>query len=133
MQKIKIVAVGRIKEKFLRDALAEYEKRLSRYCKLEIIEVEEGSSILPKLAGKIFPLCIEGEMFDSMDFSKLFQDETEVTFVIGGSEGLDNEVKQKGRGVSFSHMTFPHQLMRVILLEQVYRGFRIINGEPYHK
>ena len=139
MQRIKIIVVGKVKEKFLRDALDEYKKRLSRYCRLEIIEVsddnmkDEAMRILPKLYGKVFPLCIEGESVDSEGFAKLFKDETEVTFVIGGSDGLADEVKKTGHGVSFSKMTFPHQLMRVILLEQIYRGFRILNGEPYHK
>lgn len=147
MQKIKIIAVGKLKEPYMRQAVQEYQKRLSRFCRLEIIETAESSAdveaptheaqfILPKLMtpkNDTFPLCIEGAAMDSVAFANLFRDKSEVTFVIGSSHGLADSVKSCGIPISFSKMTFPHQLMRVILLEQIYRGFKIINNEKYHK
>ena len=112
--KISILTVGKIKEKYLRDAIAEYSKRLGRYCKLEIIEVSDEKT--PDNA------------------SETVEDASHIQFVIGGSIGLGKEVlKRSDYALSFSKMTFPHQLMRVILLEQIYRSYRIISGEPYHK
>lgn len=158
--KISIIVVGKIKEKFYRDAIAEYTKRLSRYCKLEILEVEdektpdkaselEEMQIKEKEAERIFKhikddafvmtLEIAGKMFDSVEFADKIeklgvQGTSHIQFIIGGSLGLHESVcKRSNLAVSFSKMTFPHQLMRVILLEQIYRGYRIINGEPYHK
>ncbi len=158
--KITIIAVGKLKEKFYRDAVAEYGKRLGRYCKLEIIQVEDektpdkagealGQLILKKEADRILKhiredafvvtLEIRGKEYDSEGFAGelerlAMQGVSHIQFVIGGSLGLHEEVcKKADRAVSFSKMTFPHQLMRVILLEQIYRGYRIINGEPYHK
>lgn len=160
MLKIRLICVGRIKEKFYTQAADEYAKRLSRYCKLEIVELEdektpdnasaaqndkikakEGDRILEALSDKsyIIALAIEGRMLDSQELSqKLEQLGTDgygyITFIIGGSLGLDKRVLDRADyKLSFSKMTFPHQLMRVILLEQVYRGFRIMHGEPYHK
>lgn len=158
--KITVIAVGKIKEKFYREAVAEYEKRLGRYCKLEIIQVEDEKTpdkagfaleetIRRKEAERIIKyiredacvitLEIQGKMYDSEGFA----DEIEklatggvshIQFIIGGSLGLYEDVcKKADLAVSFSKMTFPHQLMRVILLEQIYRAYRIINGEPYHK
>ena len=121
--KITIITVGKIKEKYLRDAIAEYSKRLSRYCKLEIIEVADEKTVQltsEQLAAKVEQLGIQGT--------------SHLVFIIGGSIGLGKEVLGKSDyALSFSKMTFPHQLMRVILLEQIYRSYRIINGEPYHK
>ena len=158
--KITIVCVGKIKEDFYRKAVSEYEKRLSRYCKLEIIEVQdektpdhaspvleeqikekEAARILRHLKedAYIYSLEIEGEQLDSVSFARQIdrlgvQGNSHIQFVIGGSLGLHKSVsKAAHRAVSFSRMTFPHQLMRVILLEQIYRGYRIILGEPYHK
>ena len=158
--KITIIAVGKIKEKFYRDAVAEYEKRLGRYCKLEIIQVEDektpdkvGTSLTELVKQKeadrilkyiredayVVTLEIQGDMYDSEGFAgqigKLAtKGVSHIQFIIGGSLGLHEEVcKKAGQTVSFSKMTFPHQLMRVILLEQIYRAYRIINGEPYHK
>ena len=158
--KITIIVVGKIKEKFYRDAIAEYTKRLSRYCKLEIIEVEdektpdkasesEETQIKEKEAERILKyvkddafvmtLDIAGKMFDSVEFAEKIeklgvQGTSHIQFIIGGSLGLHESVcKRSNLAVSFSKMTFPHQLMRVIPLEQIYRGYRIINGEPYHK
>ena len=158
--KITIVCVGKIKEKFYRDALAEYTKRLSRYCSLSITEVadektkeqasdvecafikdREGERILKSIRedGYVITLAIDGKNLDSVELSKKIENlaltgKSNLYFVIGGSLGLSDEVmKRADYKLSFSRMTFPHQLMRVILLEQIYRSYRIINHEPYHK
>ncbi len=157
---ITLITVGRIKEKYYRDAVEEYAKRLSRYCRLDIIEVADektpdGASetietqIKQKEAERIFKrihedmyciaLAIEGEKLDSVNFAKHIEKlgvsgKSSIAFVIGGSLGLhDSILKRADEKLSFSDMTFPHQLMRVILLEQIYRAYRIINNEPYHK
>lgn len=158
--KITVIVVGKVKEKFYREAVAEYEKRLGRYCKLEIIQVEDERT--PDQAGEaleteikrreaerimkhiredayVVTLEIQGRMFDSVGFADRIgnlavQGTSHMQFIIGGSLGLHEMVcKRADLAVSFSKMTFPHQLMRVILLEQIYRAYRIINGEPYHK
>ena len=158
--KITIVCVGKIKEKFYRDALADYTKRLSRYCSLSITEVadektkeqasdvecaiikdREGERILKSIRedGYVIALAIDGKNLDSVELSKKIENlaltgKSNLYFVIGGSLGLSDEVmKRADYKLSFSRMTFPHQLMRVILLEQIYRSYRIINHEPYHK
>lgn len=157
---IYIISVGKIKEKYLRDALSEYSKRLSKYCKLEIIEVQDEKTpenasekeelLIKQKEGKVLLKCIKdnmyviglainGKMSSSEELADFIQDlgihgESNIAFVIGGSLGLSEEVlKRCDYALSFSKMTFPHQLMRVILLEQIYRCYRIINGEPYHK
>ena len=144
--KITILCVGKIKEKYFRDAIAEYEKRLGRYCKLEIVEVADektpGERLLKYLEGKncyVIALAINGKMLDSVALSEKVSDlmvkgNSHIVLVIGGSLGIADEVlKRADEKISFSKMTFPHQLMRVILLEQLYRSYRIINHEPYHK
>ena len=158
--KITLITVGKIKEKYLKDAIAEYSKRLSKYCELEIVEVadektpdqasenverqirqKEGERILRyvKDDAYVFTLEIGGTMLDSVAFAKKMetlgiQGKSHLIFIIGGSIGLGEEVlRRSDYALSFSKMTFPHQLMRVILLEQVYRGYRIIEGAPYHK
>lgn len=158
--KITILTVGKIKEKFYRDAVGEYEKRLSRYCKLDIVEVadektperaseaekqkileKEGERILSGIRDNtyVIVLAIKGKMLDSVELSQKIRNLTvsgvsDITFIIGGSLGLSDAVIRRGDFLlSFSPMTFPHQLMRVILLEQVYRSYRIANKEPYHK
>lgn len=158
--KISIVCVGKIKEKFYRDALDEYLKRLSRYCKTEIIEVadektpdkassveeeqikkKEAERILSKIKEDAYVITLEilGEKLDSVGFSQMIEKaglvgKSHIQFVIGGSLGLHSDVSRRAdKKISFSDMTFPHQLMRVILCEQIYRGYRIISGEPYHK
>lgn len=158
--KITIVCVGKIKEKFYRDALVEYTKRLSRYCSLSITEVadektkeqasdvecaiikdREGERILKSIRedGYVIALAIDGKNLDSVELSQKIENlaltgKSNLYFVIGGSLGLSDEVmKRADYKLSFSRMTFPHQLMRVILLEQIYRSYRIINHEPYHK
>ncbi len=158
--KITILCVGKIKEAFYRQAIEEYAKRLSKYCKFEIIEVadektpdkasdaleiqikeKEADRILEKLKEDafVFTLEIKGKRYTSEGFADSIQKTTiqgksHLVFIIGGSLGLHEKVlKRSNQAISFSDMTFPHQLMRVILTEQIYRAFRIINGEPYHK
>ena len=158
--KITILSVGKSKEKYWNDAIAEYAKRLSRYCKLELVEVadektpdgasekleeqikrKEGQRVLDKIPADayVLALAIEGKMPDSVGLSRKLErlgieGKSHLVFVIGGSLGLAKEVLDRAdEKISFSAMTFPHQLMRVILLEQIYRSYRIINGEPYHK
>lgn len=145
MMKITLVCVGKLKEQFWRDACAEYEKRLSRFCKLEIRELperaslnEEGAEILKNMRGFAVVSAIEGKRMRSEDFAALvkrLQDEgREMTFVIGSSHGLCDGVKGAAdEKISFSDMTFPHQMFRVILLEQLYRAFMINSGAEYHK
>ena len=145
MQKINIVCVGKIKEKFYRDAIDEYLKRLSRFAKVEIKElaegknlVEEGKDILKAVKGHVIALCVEGKKLSSEGLAeytkKLCDKGEEFTFVIGSSHGLYNEVKNSAHyKLSFSDITFPHQLMRVILCEQIYRAFMINSNSEYHK
>ena len=158
--KITLITVGMIKEKYLKDAIAEYSKRLSRYCKLEIVEVadektpdnasdtvedairdKEGERILKYIKEDAYVITLEiaGKMLTSEEMAEKIeklgvQGTSHIIFIIGGSIGLGREIlKRSDYALSFSKMTFPHQLMRVILLEQVYRSYRIMNGEPYHK
>jgi 23S rRNA (pseudouridine1915-N3)-methyltransferase len=158
--KITICCVGKIKEKFYSQAIEEYSKRLSKYCKLEIKEVadektpdsasdtvnrmikeKEGDRLLSfiKDDSYVIALAIDGKMLDSVELSEkidnlMLSGKSDIVFVIGGSLGLDKRVLDRADyKLSFSKMTFPHQLMRVILLEQIYRSFRIMKNEPYHK
>ncbi len=158
--KITLVVVGKIKEKYFVDAIAEYTKRLSKYCRLEILQVadektpdkasealetqikeKEGGRILSQIkdGAYVIALAIQGNMLDSVELSEKIgslgvNGTSQIVFVIGGSLGLSDAVlKRADYLLSFSRMTFPHQLMRVILLEQIYRGYRILAGEPYHK
>ena len=158
--KITVITVGKIKEKYLKDAIAEYCKRLSKYCKLEIIEVadektpdnasevvedsirsKEAERILKYVKDDAYVITLEigGKQLSSEELADKIdklgvQGTSHIIFIIGGSIGLGKEVLNKSNyALSFSKMTFPHQLMRVILLEQVYRSYRIISNEPYHK
>lgn len=158
--KITVITVGKIKEKFFSDAIAEYAKRLTKYCKLEQVEVpdekapenlsqkeegqikeKEGERILAKISDSayVMALAIEGKNLSSEELAEKMatlgiNGDSHIVFVIGGSLGLSPKVLARADfKLSFSKMTFPHQLMKVVLLEQVYRGFRIIRGEPYHK
>lgn len=145
MQKINIVCVGKIKEEYLRSAAAEYLKRLSRFAKVEIRELPEGKTlkeeagpILRAAGGYKIALCVEGASLSSEEFAQkvktLCDAGEEFSLIIGSSNGLDGSVKEKSDfKLSFSRMTFPHQLMRVILLEQIYRAFMINCGSEYHK
>lgn len=145
MIKINIVCVGKIKEQFYRDAVAEYVKRLSRFCRAEICELsegrsleEEGEAILRRVRGYVIALCVEGQKLSSTGLAarikQLCDGGEEITFIIGSSCGLAEKVKAAARlKLSFSDMTFPHQLMRVILCEQIYRAFMINGGGEYHK
>lgn len=143
---IKIICVGKLKEKYLTDACLEYLKRISKYTNVELIElkdsniVKEKEEILKHLDKKdyIITLQIDGESIDSIELSKkidkIFITNPNIAFIIGGSDGLDEEVKKiSNYALSFSKLTFPHQLFRVMLLEQIYRSFKIINNETYHK
>lgn len=158
--KITLLTVGKIKEKYLKDAIAEYSKRLSKYCKLEIIEVadektpdnasevvenvirdKEGERLLKYVKDDAFVITLEikGKMMTSEELAEKIdtlgiRGVSHIMFIIGGSIGFGEDViKRSDFALSFSKMTFPHQLMRVILLEQIYRSYRIIAGEPYHK
>ena len=158
--KIQMICVGKIKEKYLKLGIDEFKKRLSKYCKLEIIELEdekapenlsdkemliikekEGKKILSKIKDNsyVIALAIDGKNLSSEELAETInklgvRGISNITFVIGGSLGLSDEVLSRADyKLSFSKMTFPHQLMRLILLEQVYRAYRINNGEPYHK
>ena len=157
---ITIITVGKIKEKFLRDAIDEYSKRLGRYCKLDIIELadektpdnasekeedaikeKEGQAILNKIKDNMFVIAMDlaGKHLTSKEFADYIENlgvigNSNIAFIIGGSLGISKGVLARANyKLCFSKMTFPHQLFRVMLLEQIYRGFRIIKGEPYHK
>ncbi len=156
MIKINLVCLGDIKEKYLKDAIAEYSKRISRFADLKIIELKEhvassnsekdiltalkkdADEIKKYLKGHIICLDVQGKAISSEEFSKSIEKisltSSEITFIIGASNGVDNSVKQLSNDkISFSKMTFPHQLMRVIFLEQLYRAFTILNNISYHK
>ena len=150
---IKIITVGSIKEKYLKDAIEEYTKRISKYTNIKIIEVKDEGLVEPnkailleeeKILKKIndrdylITLEIEGKEYNSEEFADKFEkiqlESSNITFIIGGSYGLSQNIKSKSRlHLSFSKMTFPHQLFRVLLLEQIYRAFKINNNESYHK
>ncbi len=145
MQKVNVVCVGKLKEEYLRLACGEYEKRLSRFCKLKICELsecktlkEEGEHIIKNSSGYKIALAVEGAKCSSETFARKIKAACdkgeELTFIIGSSCGLDEAVKSSAdERLSFSAMTFPHQLMRIILLEQLYRAFMINGGGEYHK
>lgn len=154
---IKIIAVGKIKEQYLKDAIKEYEKRLSPFCSLSIVEVQpeqiidesmilkyksvEAERILPLIKHNSFVITLEinGKMFSSEDFaSKIkqlsYEGINDIIFIIGGANGLDSKISELSNlKLSFSKMTFTHQMIRLILIEQIYRAFKIINNEPYHR
>lgn len=157
--RIRVIAVGDIKQNYFRAAIAEYHKRLGRYAKVEILEIKErpiseapskteiekalereGEEILARLEAKeqVWILAIEGKQYESEKLAQTFAQEavegvSQIAFVIGSSYGLSPEVKKRGRLFSFSKMTFPHQLIRVMLMEQIYRAMSIIHHEKYHK
>ena len=160
MLHINIICVGKLKEKYLQDALSEYSKRLSKYCNLNIIELpdeklpnnlndslinqikqKESNNILSHIekGSYVLALDLKGKQFSSEEFSKKITDISlnsfsSITFIIGGTLGLyENVLKNSNELICFSKMTFPHQLMQMILLEQIYRSYRIMNNEPYHK
>lgn len=157
---IRILTVGKIKEKYLNDGIGEYSKRLGRYCKLTFCQVAdektpdkasealnrqiketEGERLMKHIREQdyVIALAIDGKMLDSVELSQMIgrlgvEGKSSVVFVIGGSLGLSDAVLRRADyKLSFSRMTFPHQLMQMILLEQIYRGYRILNHEPYHK
>lgn len=157
---ITIISAGKLKEKFMRQAIEEYMKRLRAYAKVQIIEVpdekapehlspaqanavkqKEGDRILKHIADSMYVITLEvnGKMLSSEQLSKKLEDlslygQSRISFIIGGSLGISEAVQQRSNmALSLSKMTFPHQLMRVVLLEQIYRAFKIMRGEPYHK
>ncbi len=157
---IRIIAVGKLKERFFSDAVDEYKKRLGRFVKIDIIQIsdrkiadnategqirqvleKEGEDILSKIspAQYVIALCVEGKKMDSVGLSNTIQTlaqngKSDIAFIIGGSLGLSDDVKKRADlCLSFSDMTFPHQLMRVMLAEQIYRAFKIASNETYHK
>lgn len=158
--KIKVISVGKLKEKYLKEGIAEYSKRMGRFANLQLVEVadektpdkassaenaqimqKEAERILSKLADRDFviALAIEGQQYSSEKFSQVLSDITvkgfsDITFIIGGSLGLDPAIKSRANLlISFGKMTLPHQLMRLVLMEQIYRAFMIQQGSPYHK
>jgi 23S rRNA (pseudouridine1915-N3)-methyltransferase len=144
---IRVICIGKLKEKYWVDAVGEYSKRLTKYCNLTIEELkedslfEEGENILKRIKKETFVIILEirGNTLDSEALAEKIETlgmegKSDITFIIGGSTGLSEEVGRRSDfKLSFSKMTFPHQMMRVILLEQVYRSFKIIKGETYHK
>ncbi|MFX0549788.1 23S rRNA (pseudouridine(1915)-N(3))-methyltransferase RlmH [Hathewaya histolytica] len=157
---ITLITVGKIKEKYLKEAIAEYVKRLGKYCKINIIELsdektpdnasekdeliiknKEGEQILKHIKDNMYVIALDlkGKTLSSEELAEYIKDlgvkgESNIAFIIGGSLGIsENVLKRANYKLCFSKMTFPHQLFRVMLLEQIYRGFRIIKGEPYHK
>ncbi len=157
---ITIITVGKLKEKYLKEAIEEYSKRLGRYCKLEIIELadektpdnasekeeeaikeKEGQGILSKIKDNMFVIAMDlkGKQLTSEEFASYIENlgvmgDSNIAFIVGGSLGISKSVLARANyKLCFSKMTFPHQLFRVMLLEQIYRGFRIMKGEPYHK
>ena len=157
MLKIQVIAIGKVKEEWMRQGIAEYRKRLGAYCRFEVIELDEyrlpdspseaeiargledeGSRIMKKASGLLFPLCIEGELLSSPQLAELVAASAQksgcLSFIIGGSYGLSPQVKAAAaRRISFSRLTFPHQLARVLLCEQLYRACAINAGAKYHK
>lgn len=146
MIRINLLAVGTLKERYWREALAEYEKRISRFAAFKVVETaekrtvaEEGAELLKKCAGVKIAFDIGGELIDSERLASTIDKyaksgRSELTFIIGGSDGLSDEVKSAcDERISFGRVTYPHQMMRVIASEQLYRALTIINGVPYHK
>jgi 23S rRNA (pseudouridine1915-N3)-methyltransferase len=141
MLTVNILCVGTLKEAYLRDAVKEYSKRISGYARLTVKETKNDRELIPNLQKKSFKiaLCVEGKQLSSEELADKIESVTssgisDVTFVIGDSDGMGEDVKAEcDLRLSFSKMTFPHQLMRVILLEQIYRAFTIINNGKYHK
>lgn len=142
---IKIICVGKLKEQYLKDAVLEYSKRISKYTKLEIIELKDSNINLEKeeilkhiYKDYIITLEIEGNSISSVELASkidnIFINNPNICFIIGGSDGLHDDIKRLSNyKLSFSKLTFPHQLFRVMLLEQIYRSFKILNNETYHK
>ena len=151
MLNINIVCVGKLKEQFWKDAEKEYSKRLTKFCNLKIIEIEdvnqgemlkdleiEGKAILNQIKGKTYLLAIKGKEYSSEDFAEELENlklnNSQISFVIGGSNGVSNDVAKKiSNQISFGKVTYPHNLARIILLEQIYRAFMINSGAKYHK
>ncbi|MDD4028005.1 MAG: 23S rRNA (pseudouridine(1915)-N(3))-methyltransferase RlmH [Bacilli bacterium] len=137
---MKLICVGKIKEKYLKEAINDYLKRLTKYIKLEVIELTKTEEIIKNIKDKDYVITLEigGNQLDSLSFSKMIEktliENSNILFVIGDSDGINIEVRERSNyKLSFSNMTYPHQLFRLIFLEQLYRSFKIINNETYHK
>ena len=143
---IKIICIGKLKEEYLKEGINDYLKRIGKYHKINIIELpdsniyDEGNEILKHIEAKdyVITLCIEGNLISSMELAnkidKTFITNPNITFIIGGSDGIREDIKEKSNyKLSFSKLTYPHGLFRLILLEQIYRSFKILNNETYHK
>lgn len=137
---IRIICVGRVKEAYIREGVAEFEKRLTRYAKVEVLELKdstpekEAKEIIEKAKGTIYLLDETGIEYSSQSFALLLKKfERDVTFVIGGPNGLDDTLKQRNMKIALSKMTFTHEMARLFFIEQLYRGYCILNNIPYHK
>lgn len=140
VRKITLVAIGKVKEKYLKEGISEYVKRIKPYAKLEVIELKdqglekEAKKLEPYISQNTYLLDPNGKQHSSESFSKLLSTtEGDLTFIIGGSDGFTDDLKKKSKLLSLSNMTFLHEMARLILVEQIYRGFMIINKRTYHK
>jgi len=140
INKIKVITIGKIKERYLIEGINEFKKRLQRFCNMEIVELKdlglekEAEKILPYIKSKTFVLDAKGKSFSSEEFAELLKkEEGEIAFVIGGPEGISEKIKRNANLISLSKMTFLHEMARLILLEQIYRAYTIIHRMPYHK
>jgi len=139
VSKIKIIAIGKIKEKYLLEGMREYEKRLRPFCKLEIIELKneglakEADKLAKYLAKNTYALDVHGQQFSSEAFAEFLKQDQDISFIIGGSDGIDTSLKSKVKLISLSNMTFLHEMTRLLLLEQIYRGYMIAHHRTYHK
>lgn len=137
---MKLICVSKIKEQYLQEGIKDYLKRISKYSKLEVIELLNKEDIIKNIKDKdyVITLEIDGKQLDSIEFSKMIEktliSNSNIVFIIGDSDGIDNDVKERSNyKLSFSNMTYPNQLFRLIFLEQLYRAFKIMNNETYHK
>lgn len=139
MTKITIITIGKLKERYIQEGIAEFEKRLTKFCKLKIVELKEDSKeaesakLEKYLSPNTYLLDESGKEYASAAFAQLLKANDELTFIIGNYYGLPQELKSKAKLISLSKMTFTHEMCRLFLIEQVYRGFAILNGLPYHK
>jgi len=140
LSKIKIIAIGKVKERYISEGINEYEKRLRPFCKLEILELKdetkekESEKLAKYVDNKAFVLDAKGQQFSSEEFAEFLKgQEGDIKLIVGGSDGITDEVKKKAKLISLSKMTFLHEMTRLIIMEQIYRAFMIINNRIYHK
>jgi 23S rRNA (pseudouridine1915-N3)-methyltransferase len=139
VSRIRIIAVGKVKEKYLLDGIAEYEKRLRPYCRMETVEIkdagkkEEGEKLSRYIAEGAHLLDERGKQLDSLEFARMVKENEQLTFVVGGPEGLPDDAKRGAKMISLSKMTFTHDMCRLFLIEQIYRAFMINSNRSYHK